>query len=299
MIKNKREATVKIGSGDEAREVEIYVLKPSNSILKAADRHKSKAWNEAIQDNVLTKKELETVLKQRGIWSEAKDVEQKAITNEIVALEKELFHGKDGFRKPKLSEGRKLAIKIRQKRMELRSLIGEKIALEENTADNIADNVKFDYIVAHCSFYKDGTPVYNSFEDYNQKSVDEVAFEAASMLGEMLYNLDSDFEKGLPENEFLTKFHLVDDKLNLVDPNCPEHLIDTEGRRINEEGYYLDDDGNKIDRDGNALTEDGKYIMTAYENDLVTPAPEPAKKAKPSRSTKKKDQTQETTKAES
>jgi hypothetical protein len=274
------EETVKMGTGDDAVEVEIFVVKPSNSILKAADRHKSKAWNEAIQDNVLTKKELGAVLKKRGIWDETKEKEEKEITTAIVDLEKELYHGKKGHRKPKLSDGRKLAVEIRKKRNELRTLIGEKIALEENTADNIADNVKFDYIVAHCTFHKDGRPVYNSFEEYNKKSVDDVAFAAASMLGRMLYNLDSDFEKGLPENEFLMKFNLVDKDLNLIDPNCPDHLIDTEGRRINEEGFYLDDDGNRIDRDGNPLTEEGKYVMTAYEDDLVLPVKKSTPKEK-------------------
>jgi hypothetical protein len=272
MIRKKLERKVEVVSGDNKSEVEIYVLQPNNDILKRADRYKSKVWNDAVQDGVLTKKELAVVMQKRGIWNEAKSQEEKAISQEIVALEKKLYHG-DGKKKPKLSEGRDIAIQIRRKRIELRKLIAERIALEENTADNLADNARFDYLVAHCTFYKDGRPVYKDFADYDSKSADEIAFAAASALSEMLYNLDASFEKRLPENEFLLKYDLVNNDLSLIDPNEPSHLIDTEGRRIDEDGYYLDDNGNRIDRDGNRVTKDGKYEMVDYENDLVISKP--------------------------
>ena len=42
----------------DEKEIKIYVERPNNHLVKLADRHKSKAWNQAIQDDVLTKKEL-------------------------------------------------------------------------------------------------------------------------------------------------------------------------------------------------------------------------------------------------
>jgi len=284
MIKNKMETKLSV----DGREIEIYVQKPNNEVLKMAERHKSKVWNQCIQDDILTKKELGVLMRKRGIWDEAKDREEDEITKEIVRLERELYHGKDGKSKPKVSEGRDLAIQIRRKRLELRDLIAEKISLEENTADNLADNARFDFLVAHCTFYKDGTRVYKSFDEYNNKSADEIAFAAAGLLGKMLYNLDSSFEKNLPENKFLTKFGLVNEDLSLVDPTNPDQLVDTKGRRIDEEGYYLDDAGNRIDRDGNKLNTDGTYEMVDYENDLLS-QPQESKK------TKKKKATEENT----
>jgi hypothetical protein len=141
--------------------------------------------------------------------------------------------------------------------------------MEANTADSLADNARFDYIVAHCTFYKNGQPVYKDLEDYDKKSADELAFSAATLLSRMLYNLDDSFEKNLPENKFLSKFKLVNEELSLVDPNNPEFLIDTEGRRINELGHYLDENGNRIDKSGNPLNDDGDYELADYENDLV------------------------------
>ena len=134
-LKNKVEKTVTFEDG---KEVKIYVQRPNNQTVKLADRHKSKAWNQAIQDDVLTKKELGVLMKKRGIWDEAKAKEEDDITRDIVKLERELYTGKDGKSKPKVSEGRDIAVEIRKARMELRELIAERISLEENTAESLA-----------------------------------------------------------------------------------------------------------------------------------------------------------------
>lgn len=284
-IRKRMEGKVELGEGDNKKEVEFFVVQPNNKILKDADRYKAKVWNDATADGVLTKKELHKTLEERGIWSKEKSDEEKALAEHIGALEKKLYHG-DGKKKPKVSEGRNIAIEIRRKRMEMRDLVAEKLGLEENTADNLADNARFDWIVAHCTFYKNGQPVYKNFDDYNSRSADELAFEAASKLSQMLYNLDASFEKNLPENKFLSKFQLVNEELSLIDPNNPDWLIDTDGRRIDKDGYFLDDDGNRIDKDGNPLTAEGEYVMVDYENDLVT-TPKKAPKPEPEPETEK------------
>jgi hypothetical protein len=297
MINNKMESKVSVNVDGEIKEVEIYVQKPSNEVLKMAERYKSKVWNQCIQDDILTKKELAVFMRKRGIWDEAKDREEEQITKDILMLERELYQGKTGKAKPKLSEGRDVAIQIRRKRFELRDLITERITLEENTADSLADNSRFDYLVASCSFYKNGTRVYKDFNEYNNKSADEIAYACAGLLGKMLYNLDSNFEKNLPENKFLTKFGLVNEDLSLVDPQNPSQLVDTKGKNIDDEGYYLDQDGHRIDREGNKINTDGTYEMVDYEDDLnveLTAEPETVKKPK----TKTKKTTEKNTESE-
>ena len=264
------EKTVTLEGGQK---VEIVVKQPTNAVLKGADRMKSKVWNESIQDGILTKRELGVLMRKRGIWDENKDKEETRITQQIVKLEKELYHGKEvkgkgKRRKPKVSEGRDIAVQIRRLRLELRDLIAERIGLEDNTAESIADNARFDYLVAHCTFHKSGQNVYKNFEDYDNRSADQIAFTAASALGEMLYNIDAGFEANLPENKFLTKFGLVNDKLELVDPSNVESLIDVDGHKIDEDGYRLNDDGQRVDKEGNILNDEGYYELTDYENDL-------------------------------
>lgn len=251
----KKELEVKFADKDKAP-VKIYVEKPNNEVVKGADRYRAKAWNECILDGIVTKKELSTLMKKRGIWSDKKEDEQEAISKEINQLEQKLYL-ECGKRNSKRAEGKEIAIQIRRKRNELRQLISEKMGLEENTAEALADNSRFDYIVAHCTFHANGEKVYKDIDDYNSKSADEVAYTAASALAEMMYSIDSDFEKNLPENKWLKNRELVNDDLALVDDKG--RRVDLEGRLINDEGYYIDENGNRIDKEGNPLSEDGFY----------------------------------------
>lgn len=265
----------------EGQEIAFYVIRPTNETIRNADRFRTKIWTECTDDKIPTKKQLSQIMLKNGSWSDQKAQQEIDITRDILKLEKELYGGpSDRRKKPKLSDGRKKAIEIRRLRLQLRDLIAERISLEENSAENLADNARFDYLVAHSTFYQDGRRVYKDFNDYNNRSADDLAFAAAQIIAEMVYNIDAEFEKNLPENVFLSKYGLVDDKLSLIDPNTG-HLIDTEGNRIDEEGYRIDEDGNRVDTDGNKLDEKGNYEMVEYENDLLIT--KPAKK-----STKKK-----------
>ena len=151
--------------------------------------------------------------------------------------------------------------------------------MEENTAEALSDNAKFDYFVADCTFYENGQKVYSSVEDYNQKSSDEIAFAAAGALAEMMYQLDSKFEDSLPENKWLKKHNLVNQDGALVDRNG--ETTDLQGRKINKFGHYIDSEGRRVDIDGNLLDEDGNYVEQAiYEDDLREDSSKETKKKK-------------------
>lgn len=279
-MNNREDVEVKITQNDNSEKtVKIYVTRPNNNIVKNADRHRAKTWNQCISDGVLTKKELSKILKDRGIWNKDKEEEESLILSELQNLEKKLSGAGSEQKKAKLSDGQKIAIEMRALRMKLRNLIAERISMEENTAEALSDNARFDYFVAECTFYENGQKVYNSIEDYNQKSSDEIAFAAAGALAKMLYQIDSKFEETLPENKFLKKFNLVNNELSLVNKNGD--LVDLDGRKITEEGYYLDESGNRIDRDGNLLEEDGNYkLVIDYEDDLSSTNTDSSKETK-------------------
>ena len=112
----------------------------------------------------------------------------------------------------------------------------------------------------------------------------------------MLYDLDPNYDKNLPENKFLKDYKFVDKELRLV--NDDGHLVDSEGRLINDEGRFIayDDDGEEyfIDRDGSALTEGGDYVVEfePFLDDSGDPVDKPesekASKSKTATATKKK-----------
>jgi hypothetical protein len=149
---------------------------------------------------------------------------------------------------------------MRVHRFELRELLATRSALDANTAEGQAENARFNALVALCLVYDNsGERYYNTVDDYLEHAADEEAFTAGTLLGEMMFNLDRDYEKKLPENEFLIQWGFVDDKLRLV--NKEGHLVDSEGRLINEEGRYVDKDGNYVDKNGNPVGEDGTPVV--------------------------------------
>jgi hypothetical protein len=255
---------VTIKENGQDKTVKILVKKPSNAMISKAQIVRAKTWTDCVRDGIMPKKELQQFMEKQGIWDADKDKKQKTIIEDIARLEKELYlNGKGG--KLKMTDGKNIAIEMRRKRAELRDHIAEKMSLEQNTAESLADNAQFDFLVANCTFYENGQKVYNNIDDYHSNSDGEIAFAAASALAQILYSLDKDFESNLPENKFLKMFNLVNDDLSLV--NDKGETVDTEGRRVDKFGYYINDDGHRVDKDGNLLDENGNYIPSVTYTD--------------------------------
>jgi hypothetical protein len=276
-VKPRIEQTVEVELSD-GQKTKIVVKKPSNRVTTEAQRRGAVTWNKCVQEGIMTKKELEKFMKERGIWDDGKEAEQKSLVTNINDLEKQIYLSKGRM---KLGEAKKLAIEMRKKRIELRELLTEKITFETNTAESISENTKFDYIVSQCTFDTDGEKVYDSLDDYETRADDPIAYFAAQALAEMMFQMDKDFESSLPENKFLKKFKLVNEDLSLI--NKDGHTVDIDGSLINELGHFLDGDGGRIDKQGNKLLEDGTYVIQGTyldEDGKVVPDPDKKKAAK-------------------
>ena len=232
---------------EDGTKVDIVVKRPTAKDLSTAQKLGSKVWTDSVRDGLFTKEGLEKFMTERGIWDKSKQSQQEEIVSQIDRLEKDIALGRStSGKKMKVSEGKEKALQVRRLRIKLRELVSERIALEGNTAESIADNARFNFLVASCVFYKDGKKVYNSLDEYNSQAEDEVAFAAAAALGELMYSLDQNYEENLPENRFLKKFNLVDDDLSLI--NTDGKKVDIDGTLVNDDGWLVDKDGHRIDR---------------------------------------------------
>lgn len=265
-MSKEKDKIIEVSTGnDKEQKVKIVVKRPNNAMLSEAQRVGAKVWTECVREGIMTKKELEKFMKEQGIWDESKDSEQKNKIKEISDLEKQLYiGGKNG--KLRASEGKEIAIQMRIKRNELRDLISEKLSLEQNTAESISDNSRFDFLVSSCTFYENGQKVYNNLDEYKMKADSEIGYSAATALASMLYAVDKDFEAKLPENKFLKMFNFVDDNLTLV--NDKGELVDADGKRIDKQGFFINENGNRVDKEGNELDEFGNYVpVVTYTDD--------------------------------
>ncbi len=108
--------------------------------------------------------------------------------------------------------------------------------------------------------YKDTKkPYFKGYDDYINRSTDPVALLGAQKLASLMYGLDSDFEKKLPENKFLIKYKFVNENLELVDEKG--RLVDEEGRLLDKNGRFINEDGKFVDKDGNLVDDSGEYIV--------------------------------------
>lgn len=236
-----------------------YVKLPNEYVIRKAEAKYATTFTNAIQNNVLTKNKTLELLREKGIWDDSKEQQEKEISEEIAVLTAELSNG-GGSKRVSILEGRQKALRIRELREKYLQLISERQSYEANTAESLADNARFDFFVFSCTYDSNDHKVFSSYEDYSNRSSEQLSYLAANHLAALLYSLDDDFTKSLPENVFLRKFRLIDKEGRFIDKEG--NLVDREGRRINELGHYINEEGKRIDKNGNLLDEKGQYVMT-------------------------------------
>ena len=237
------------------KEIELCVVRPNVKQRQEGQKVYNKAFRDAVESGAILRAKVNSVMREQNLWDDNKEAQYRKLLEKINQSERKIKSG--GI---KLSEAKELALQMRRDRSELRTLTSERSSLDTNTAEGQADNAQFNYWVSACTVYSDtGKSYFNNYEDYINRDDDPVTGQAASNLALMLYNLDPDYEKKLPENEFLKKYKFVDEALHLVDKQG--RRIDSEGRLVNKDGRYINESGELIDIDGNRVDENGEYVV--------------------------------------
>lgn len=268
--KNLREFTARVYKDEEQtefEEVEFVVKQPSLDNHNEATKVYNRTFRAALESGAILRASLTDYMKEQRLWSEEKELEYAKLQLDIVQKQEVLEKG--GI---KLSEARATALDISDLRDELRILISDRTSLDTNTAEGQADNEKFNCLVSSCVVYKStGKTFYKDYEDFKGSRHFEVSLKGAKILANMMYGLDDDFEKSLPENEFLIKYKLADENLRLIDKQG--RFVTRDGQLIEELGLAVDDDGNLQqtekqddfspfidDETGELLGEDGEVV---------------------------------------
>ena len=237
------------------KEVEFTVRSPSLNDQREAQKVYNQAFTDAIKSKSVVRAKLDDLLREQGLWSDEKQAEFAALQKQLIDGEKKLAKG--GFA---INEAKKLALEMQDLRGKIKDLIGIRTSLDNHSAEGQADNARFNYLVSACVVYKNtDTKYFQSLEDYLNKADDPVALLGAQNLANMIYGLDNNFEKNLPENKFLHRYKFVDDQLRLIDKKG--RLVDQEGRLVDEEGRFIDEHGNFIDKEGNRVDLTGEYLF--------------------------------------
>ena len=190
------------------------VLRPNYNQAQRAQLIYNKSFREAVEEGLYLSSEIEEVVRKRKIWTEEKTQKmlelQEQIDNKVKELEKEA--------KTKSQRAKKLAMEILGLRNQLRMMIAERNYLTDNTAESFAENARFNYLVSVCTVHDDdGSPCFKDFDDYVTYVGTDLVNEASDKLALIMYGLEPDADKKLPENKYLIENGLMDQNLNLLE----------------------------------------------------------------------------------
>jgi hypothetical protein len=233
-----------------------FEIKPASiADQREAQKIYNQTFSDAVSSGSIVRARLDDLLKEQKLWDDNKQKKFLTIQRELLDNEKKLARG--GI---SLKQAKAIAVEMKRLRIEMRDLIAVKTNLDSHTAEGQADNARFNYLVSACVVYKDTKEkVFKNYEDYLNRSTELVALLGAQKLAAIMYGLDGDFEKKLPENKFLLKYKLVNDSLDYVDSQG--RLVDEKGRLVDSQGRFINEKGEYIDEDGNVVNDKGDYLV--------------------------------------
>jgi hypothetical protein len=232
----------------DGKDITLKIRKPTLGDYQEAGKVKNETFYEMAQ-RCPTRGEIDVLLKEKDVWNDKKEADYQALRVRVGEGEKRLDEG--GFN---INEARKLAIELRKMRIEMRNMLTERSELDSYSAEGQAENAHFNCLVSRCVVYNDtNQPYFESMKDYLNNMDSDVAMTAARKLADDLYAIGETLEQQLPENQFLSNYGFVDDKLRLI--NKEGHLVDVEDRLIDEDGYFVNEHDQRVDRDGNLIKE--------------------------------------------
>jgi hypothetical protein len=197
-----REDTRRSFSFDEK---EYFINTPTSEVIRKADWHYSKIYNEAMAGGILTQSEMEEILRVRGMLGDDYKSEMSKVTAEledkIVELEIARATNADDtlIKDLAVSVGR-----IRARLFELNQRLNRPMS---NTCEGRAEDERVDFLVSNMLEYKDGSKVWpgdsrknqTPYEQYIAENNRQLTLKAKYEVMLWMQGLDSDFFSKTPE----------------------------------------------------------------------------------------------------
>ena len=243
-----------------------------------AQRVYTKEFKKAVEDGAILKQSLEEHMRDQGLWDDEMAEKYTDLVKQSADLEYKI---KSGAYK-KASELRDKAFELKKIRNELTALLSVRNSMDSVTAEGLADNERFFYLVSVCVYdYLTQKPVFSSLQDYKDQADSDLAVKCASEYANVAYGLDENFQDAFVENKLLKRLNLLNDKGQLI--NRKGQRVDINGNLLDDEGSRIDADGNRIDINNNPLLDDSVVDELDFEDDL---AEDTEKEEKPKRKTR-------------
>ena len=125
--------------------VTVLVRRPTKKDYNESQIVYNKVWRKSLEEKAVLRQELNEFLIEQGVRSSAKEAEYQDYIKKI--NDRELVLKKGGI---PLKKAKAIALELKKLRVDFRELISERTTYDGNTAEGVADNARFDYLVSVC-----------------------------------------------------------------------------------------------------------------------------------------------------
>lgn len=174
-------------------ETKYYIIAPTADAIRGADWQYSKAYTKCLMEDIPTSAEMLDILTRRGIIGT--EFEQRA--NELAQILNERIEKLDGA--VAFDTKREAAVDVATAREELFQWNQRLNGPMNNTAEQISDDARLEYLTSCMVVDSEGKRVWNTYELYLLETDQTLPLKARFEVMLYIQGLDSDFLENTPE----------------------------------------------------------------------------------------------------
>lgn len=171
----------------------FYVVIPTAEDIRGADWNYSKTYTKCLVEGITTAAEMMDILMRRGVVGPEFEQRQRELNDELAKKVIELQDSKD------IDEKQLSAIEVANLREELFNWNQRLNGPMSNTCEQIADDARLEYITSKIIEHKDGTKIWETYEDFLREKNQALAIRSRFEVMLYLQGLESDFLEQTPE----------------------------------------------------------------------------------------------------
>lgn len=172
-----------------------FIDTPTAEDIRGADWQYSKAYTRCLMEDIPTSAEMLDILTRRGIIGP--EFEQRA--NELSLNLANVISALETADESEMEEKRRLSIEVAQAREELFQWNQRLNGPMNNSAEQISDDARLEYLTSAMIKAEDGSKVWDTYADYLKEKNQSLALRARFEVMLFLQGLESDFLEQTPE----------------------------------------------------------------------------------------------------
>lgn len=179
-----------IGPNEENK---YYIEPPTAEDIRGADWQYSKTYTQCLIEGITTSAEMMDILTRRGIIGPEFEQRATELSGKLSEAIVELNNAED------LDKKRELALKVARAREDLFQWNQRLNGPMNNTAEQISDDARLEYLTSSMVVKEDGSKVWDSYATYLKEKSQALALRSRFEVMLYLQGLDSNFLDQTPE----------------------------------------------------------------------------------------------------